>query len=271
MPTKSTYVTYLPSTLKYHHFKACFKLRPVQFRQNSILFVTGGLGHLSMNEDWHDLKAGSCFLWQASTRVQLVADSQNSLQVYFLQYLSIPLDVRNLATNCILTETPDMGLHYSKVVLPSLAFIESLLGQLITTLHNPSPQAYFKKISLFHEILQVLSETTEDDRLPPSIRRTILYMERYYTKAIQVGNLPVMAGLTPNSFCRAFKKATGFTPSRYLTRLRMNRAKQLLMMPELSLKEIATHVGFQDELYFSRVFKNVVGVSPTIFMKENMN
>jgi AraC-like DNA-binding protein len=80
-----------------------------------------------------------------------------------------------------------------------------------------------------------------------------------------------MAGLTPNSYCRAFKKATGLTPSRYLTRLRMNRAKQLLMMPELSLKEIATHVGFQDELYFSRVFKNVEGVSPTIFMKENMN
>jgi len=66
-------------------------------------------------------------------------------------------------------------------------------------------------------------------------------------------------------FCRIFKKYTGLNFTDYVSRIRIEKAKSLLLNPNLRISEIAYEVGFQSLTHFNRVFKRVVGQSPTVY------
>lgn len=84
----------------------------------------------------------------------------------------------------------------------------------------------------------------------------------------QGGGLPGMAaaaGLSTFHFLRRFKRATGTTPWRYLTDLRLAKAKSLLADPAQSVSGAALAAGFADPAYFSRLFRKRTGVSPRAY------
>lgn len=83
----------------------------------------------------------------------------------------------------------------------------------------------------------------------------LAHMKNNYNQELKVGQLALMAGLSTNHFIRAFKQLTQKTPMTYLMEERIKRAKQLLFSSE-RVKQIAKEVGYKDEHYFSRVFKN---------------
>jgi AraC-like DNA-binding protein len=64
-------------------------------------------------------------------------------------------------------------------------------------------------------------------------------------------------------FCKIFKKATGINFTDYLARMRTERAKNLLLNRNLRVSEIAFEAGFQSLTHFNRVFKRILGQSPT--------
>jgi YesN/AraC family two-component response regulator len=66
-------------------------------------------------------------------------------------------------------------------------------------------------------------------------------------------------------FCKLFKKATGLTFSEYLCRVRVERAKHLLLASDVRISEAAFEAGFQSLTHFNRVFKSLVGKSPRDF------
>jgi AraC family transcriptional regulator len=69
-------------------------------------------------------------------------------------------------------------------------------------------------------------------------------------------------GLSPGYFVRAFKQSTGVTPHRWLTKQRVERAKELLRDPGQALSDIAQRCGFVDQSHFTRVFSKNEGYSP---------
>lgn len=95
-----------------------------------------------------------------------------------------------------------------------------------------------------------------------------IYMRNHFAEPIRIEALSQTCGLHPASFSRHFKKATGMMPRDYLTHIRIEHAKKMLLQAKLS-REVALSTGFCDEFYFSRVFKKVVGLSPTAFIKRN--
>ncbi|WP_042160865.1 AraC family transcriptional regulator [Paenibacillus gorillae] len=100
-----------------------------------------------------------------------------------------------------------------------------------------------------------------------AISRVIEYMERAYSADIQHRELSTIAGMTSSHFSFAFRKRTGHRPMDYLADLRIGRAKQFLHSDGLNVKETAQKVGFTDEYYFSRRFKQRVGVSPAAYVQ----
>lgn len=85
-------------------------------------------------------------------------------------------------------------------------------------------------------------------------------------------SVPALAGLTGFStshFSARFKAVTGFSVLEYVKRLRMARARQLLITSEHSVAEIAAEVGYPDPFYFSRQFRTVNGLSPRDFRGRN--
>jgi len=70
-------------------------------------------------------------------------------------------------------------------------------------------------------------------------------------------------GLSPHYVSKIFKERTGVNYIDYLTECRVEKAKELMRDPSLSLKEIAIDVGYRDPNYFSKVFRKVCGLSPS--------
>lgn len=69
-------------------------------------------------------------------------------------------------------------------------------------------------------------------------------------------------------FCTAFRKATGETPHNWLVRLRIDKARQLLAVPQLPVTEIALAVGYQTPSSFAAAFRKVAGVSPSEYRRR---
>jgi len=101
----------------------------------------------------------------------------------------------------------------------------------------------------------------------PGLDVCIAYMHEHFQEKISRNTLAGLAKLTPNAFCRSFKRTTGQSPTDYLNSLRIEKAKQLLS-PSVSIKEVAVTVGYGSEYYFSRIFKETVGLSPSHFIKR---
>lgn len=78
-----------------------------------------------------------------------------------------------------------------------------------------------------------------------------------------------LCGLSEYHFIRRFKAETGKTPLKYRTGLIIERAEDLLMKTEMNVAETAALLGFDDALYFSRIFRKETGMSPTEFRAKN--
>lgn len=76
------------------------------------------------------------------------------------------------------------------------------------------------------------------------------------------------AGMSTFYFCKKFKKATGLNFTDYLSRLRIENAKDFLLNRNYRISEIAYAVGFQSLTHFNRVFKRVAGQSPTEYRQH---
>lgn len=91
------------------------------------------------------------------------------------------------------------------------------------------------------------------------------YIEAHYPKGITLEHVAVSVNLSPNYFSNVFKEEFGETFIEFLTKTRMEKAKELIEENVFSLKEISYMVGYKDPNYFSRVFKRYYHSSPRHF------
>jgi len=89
------------------------------------------------------------------------------------------------------------------------------------------------------------------------------YMKAHLNKPINISALSAMAGFSKSTFFHLFKRTTGNTPLNWFIRARMQWAGELLERSDLQIKEIAWQLGYEDQFYFSRVFKSVHGIAPS--------
>ena len=94
-------------------------------------------------------------------------------------------------------------------------------------------------------------------------KEMILYLEDHYGEDISLADLAGQFRRTPEYLCSIFKAATGETILHYLRRVRIHRAKVLLMeRPDASLREISEACGFRSLSYFGKVFREATGFTP---------
>ncbi len=115
------------------------------------------------------------------------------------------------------------------------------------------------------EIGRVVSiEGTGSGRLHKSVR----YLNENFTEAIKIGELAKMENMCMTTFNLHFKKYVGTTPTKYIIKLRMQQAVDLLLNSELSIQEIASRCGYNDYNFFTKVFKGEFGVAPSKYRKD---
>jgi YesN/AraC family two-component response regulator len=94
------------------------------------------------------------------------------------------------------------------------------------------------------------------------IYKAIDYIKRNYMKKILLEDVAGHVQLSPSYFCSVFKQEMKCNFNAYLNRIRIEMSKKLLMDNDIPLADVANLVGYEDQSYFTRVFRSHVGTSP---------
>ena len=110
------------------------------------------------------------------------------------------------------------------------------------------------------KILSLIYQEVKETSVPfcphyNKIKKIIDFIENNYTKKITLETLSQIADLSPAHFHKSFKKALNITPNEYIIKYRLDRAKELIVMTELPINQIALKCGFDNIPYFSDSFK----------------
>lgn len=100
------------------------------------------------------------------------------------------------------------------------------------------------------------------------VSRFIEYMTNHYSEAIDLNKVVSEYGISPSRFRAIFKHQMNRAPLEYIIDYRMEQAKRLFMTKKYNISEVSYMVGYDDMHYFSRLFKQKVGCSPTDFIKK---
>ena len=105
--------------------------------------------------------------------------------------------------------------------------------------------------------------------VPFLYKKAIDYIEENFHKEISLDELAGELGISSYYFSKLFKEEKGETFINFISDKRLEKARQLLAETDLSIKEITAEVGYNDQNYFSRIFKTKYGLSPKEYRKIN--
>lgn len=132
---------------------------------------------------------------------------------------------------------------------------------------------YGASVALYRFLLE-LKNCTGSESLKKSngknhqLKQLIQFMEDNYGKSISLNEMAEMAGVTPQHLCRLFRKHFNMRPMEYLTRLRLQKAKEILVGPEpVTLNEVAAMTGCNDTSYFCSLFRKYEGMTAAEFKR----
>lgn len=125
---------------------------------------------------------------------------------------------------------------------------------------------------LFQQLLDVLIQMIHNlsghqQRNVKIIEDTIEYIQNHLHRPLVRHMLAERACLSKSHFSIIFKQHTGYSPSQFITRIRLDRAKQLLRETNMPIYKISEEIGYTDSFYFTRQFRKDTGMSPREFRK----
>ncbi len=109
---------------------------------------------------------------------------------------------------------------------------------------------------------------TLDVKHSQAIHRAIEYMSMHYANQITLGEVAAFVGYSQAYFSRVFKEEAGKSFKEYLNMIRIDRSKSILMTSGLSIADISSMVGFNDQSYFCKTFNKLTGVTPDKYRKR---
>ncbi len=139
-------------------------------------------------------------------------------------------------------------------------------------LSNKQHDSVVKLLNIFGQHLSMVSNqivVQQSNNEPIAIKRAKEFIQAHHTEDISLGVVAKAVNTSTFYFCKMFKKVTGLNFTDYVSRVRVEKAKNLLLNPNLRISEIAYEVGFQSLTHFNRVFKRVVGQSPTEYRTKS--
>ncbi len=102
----------------------------------------------------------------------------------------------------------------------------------------------------------------------PVLQKSIHYIHHHYQRKISIPELAKMENVCNSRYLAIFRSTYGMPPSKYLIKIRMDNACDLLINTELNINEIGEQVGYPDNCFFCKVFKEMFGASPKSFREK---
>jgi AraC-like DNA-binding protein len=223
-------------------------------------YTLGGKGAIRIGEDTYSLKKGEAFLVQLPSdhHYYLPDDSSYWEFVYITVY-------GQEAIHYFHTVTQSYG-HILELAIEArpIKHIFHLLDRIQTVGIQHSYDASAYAYAFLMECMQYFEhDQNKVEKLPVAIAKAVNFIEQHYQEDLTLSSIVDSSGLSKYHFIRLFHKTVHDTPIKYLTKIRMNHALDLLQNKELSIEEVARQVGYSNANYFSKVFKSVLDVTPS--------
>jgi AraC family transcriptional regulator len=159
--------------------------------------------------------------------------------------------------------------------------ISALLMEMTADLEEGSPAGTIYGESLANALAVYLVKRYAVQRVTPVIfkgglpgyrlKRVLDYIADSLEENITLSQLAAIAGMSPHYFSELFKQSTGRAPHNYVLLQRIERAKQQLRDPERSIVEAGLDAGFQNSSHFARMFRKLVGTTPSKYRSDNVS
>ncbi|MFF2093031.1 helix-turn-helix domain-containing protein [Paenibacillus sp. NPDC058174] len=277
-----------PKSNEYHSLDSMlFKLREMEFiephtkewelrlqfiESHIILAVASGQGWLTIDGEFTELRQGHVYLCRPGQLIEAAAYSLDERGLYMMRFDVLE---ESQSTADATTTINRKGLFpvQGEVILASPVSVNALCENIFHSFQDEDPLKRFGTQISFHELLHtILQEFLReyDNDAEASLDHIKSYIEQHYRQELTIEHLAKVAGISSRHFMRLFKKTYGCGAIDYLAMYRIKEAQRLMRTGGPNrLQDIARHVGYQDDIYFRRKFKQITGVPPATFMRNS--
>ncbi|WP_238178001.1 helix-turn-helix domain-containing protein [Paenibacillus contaminans] len=229
----------------------------------TMLLVTEGDGKITLSSGGARVQRGTCLLLSPGMS-GLFEVGEEGMIFYRIRFEVTGRPEQSSA----LTGQPSFDELLSKTVMTCGSFSSCML--LVETLYRHQAeqdelellenQIRFQTLLLF--VLKQYRLGGSENGLRQEVQRSVDYVKEHYDQPITIEQLAAMTATSRWRYTQVFKEMTGQIPIDFLNTVRIDKAQQLLMMTRDKLYDIAQAVGYSNEYYFNRKFKQTVGVTP---------
>lgn len=242
-------------------------------QHHEMIFICEGNGHVVIGKDRYPIKKGMLYYIPPGVQLKLDPDAQKTehfLKVHF-SGSRVVLD-------------PDGKWRYFENIqalhqppaqeITDYPPVAELFEKLLDTWNNKGPGYEFAAGTYLRQLFILISQNNkkqnENHAIALKIDRIIEYMRQNISRKVTLEELSGIARLSTFYLSRTFKDATGYPIIAYFNKMKIDKAKELLIDGNKKVKEVAYELGYSNEFYFSRTFKRIEGLSPKEFYSKNV-
>jgi AraC family transcriptional regulator of arabinose operon len=235
----------------------------------TLLFCIDGVGHLELSEARHRLTRGTVALLRPFEFHAYMADDLNPWSYYWIHFNGM------LAQQYYEVLTGG-GRHTCVELEPDVAFIRTFEKILniyhAGHAHKMLVQAAAALHQLFGDVYgQICNRGLEQETPQARVERTIEAVRNNLGMHVSIHELAASANMSHGYYALQFRRHTGKSPRGYFNKLRIQAACDYLVQTDAKVETIARMVGYEDPFYFCRLFKQLVGKTPTGYRKSAAN
>jgi len=249
------------------HAKHHFRERKQGSKQYILIYCLEGRGIISFNESRIELTPNSYFIIPPDSSHSYHAVQKDPWSIYWLHFTgpqSLNLYLKFSRNN--LVSSGNVSFEDRRV---------NLFENLMNVLEDgySSDNIEYVNISLWQLLGSFIfgnyfTEIGKDNVKGDIINTSIRYMKDHLNEPLKVDTIANNFNYSNSHFFALFKKKTGYSPIHYFNHLKIQKACQYMSFTDLSVKEISFALGYEDPLYFSRLFKKTMTISPLQYRKE---
>lgn len=221
-------------------------------------YVISGRGFLEVNHKVYEINAGDTFLIFPNIEVFYYPDKKNPWEYIWIDFQGE--EATRLISMTGFTKV-------SPVVKGKYGMKDCFYIFDEETPHMARKERYRARLHLLltYYFEEKLKKNIENEY----INKAIEYIENNYWKSkVNVTSIVNYISMERTYLFRLFKKTTGMSMVNYLTTFRIQKACNLLSMTDLSIKSVSYSVGYEDPLYFSRIFRKIMFISPSDYRNK---
>lgn len=242
-------------------------------QHHEMIFVCEGNGHVVIGENRYPIKKGMLFYIPPGVQLTIEPRAQNP-ERYMTVHFSGSRMVLNSDGQWKFRENIQTLHQPLAQKITDYTPLEELFEKLLDIWNDKGPGYEFVAGTLLRQLLILISQNnkklSKNHAVSLKIDRVIEYMRQNINRKITLEELSRTAELSAFYLSRTFKDATGYPIITYFNKMKIDKAKELLIEGNKKVKEVAYELGYTNEFYFSRIFKRIEGLSPSEFYSKNV-